>query len=199
MGRRHQRGRTGSTGQSARHQGSRKRPFGWPGRHQGRKGHFLDSLRGLDHSGATLRFATKRACPLPLKLAQRRQLRQEKVHLDSLDSLRRQEKTFHPGGTREAGKDWLDSLEGTREAGSTAWRHQGGTREAGKDACEAPGKGINGQRLRGTREAGEDHLHSSILCYERALKGNSALRKSFLPQFCATRAQTGSPVQRAGC
>ena len=53
----------------------------------------------------------------------------------------------HQGSTREAGKDQLDSLEGTREApglsGQPA-RHQGGTREAGKDHLDSLG---------GTREA----------------------------------------------
>ena len=52
----------------------------------------------LDHRGATLGFATKRACRSPLKFAQRRHLR-------------------HQGATREAGKAHLDSLGGTREAG----------------------------------------------------------------------------------
>ena len=45
-----------------------------------------------------------------------------------------------PQGTREAGKDLLDSLGGTRS-------HQGGTREAGKDHFDSLG---------GTREAGKD-------------------------------------------
>ena len=57
-------------------------------------------------------------------------------------------------GAREAGKDHLDSLGGTREApggrkgliGQPA-RHQGGTREAGKDQLDSLG---------GTREAGKD-------------------------------------------
>ena len=52
----------------------------------------------LDQCGATLGFATKRACRSPLKFAQRRRLR-------------------HQGATREAGKAHLDSLGGTREAG----------------------------------------------------------------------------------
>ena len=39
----------------------------------------------------------------------------------------------HQGGTREAGKDQLDSLGGTREAGKDHLDSLGGTREAGKD------------------------------------------------------------------
>ena len=67
-------------------------------------------------------------------------------------------------GTREAGKDPLDSLQGTREARAPG-RHQGGR------------KGLVGQpgRHQGTaREA--PGLLKAILCYEEAFKGNPVLR-----------------------
>ena len=54
-------------------------------------------------------------------------------------------------GTREAGKNDLDSLGGTREAGKDQLDSLGGTREAGKDQFDSPG---------GTREAGKSHLDS---------------------------------------
>ena len=57
----------------------------------------------------------------------------------------------HQGGTREAGKDQLDSLRGTREAGKDSSESLRGTREAGKDHLDS---------LRGTREAGKSHLDS---------------------------------------
>ena len=57
--------------------------------------------------------------------------------MDSLGGTR-EAPARHQGGTREAGKDHLDSLGGTREAERTKWRRQGGTREAGK--WEAPGR-----------------------------------------------------------
>ena len=52
------------------------------------------------------------------------------------------------GGTREAGKDHLDSLRDTREAGKGHLGSLRGTREAGKDSVD------------GTREAGKDQLDS---------------------------------------
>ena len=124
----------------------------------------------------------------------------------------RQERTIWtaweaPGGTREAGKDHLDSLGGTREAERTSWtaceapgrglpvrpyvslfprgEAPGRQDRINWTACEAPGrhqrgrKGLIGQpvrhqggtargrqertildSLRGTREAGKDHLDS---------------------------------------
>ena len=63
---------------------------------------------------------------------------------DSLDSLR---------GTKEAGKDQLDSLRGTREVGKSQLDSLGGTREAPRrqerinwTACEAPGRHQGGRK-----------------------------------------------------
>ena len=68
----------------------------------------------------------------------------------------RQERPFgqparHQGGTREAGKNHLDSLRGTREAGKDQLASLRGTREAGKNHLDSLG---------GTREAGKDQLDS---------------------------------------
>ena len=80
----------------------------------------------------------------------------------------------HQRGTREAGKDQLDSLGGTTEAPGgligQPGRHQGGR------------KGLIGQPARhqgGTREAGKDHLDSLGGTREApgAVKGNPVLRE----------------------
>ena len=69
------------------------------------------------------------------------------------------------GGSREAGKDQLDSLGGTREAGETAWEAPGRQeRRIGQPARHQGGRtgpfGLPGKDqldgLQGTREAEKD-------------------------------------------
>ena len=153
--------------------------------------------------------------------------RQERTILDTLRGTReapgRQDRqpARHQGGTREAGKDRLD----TREARKDHLESLGGTREApGRQersswtACEAPGrhqggrKGLIGQpgghhegrklpfgqpgRHQGdTREAGRDHLDS--LGGTRGAPGSGLLRASLCYGQPAVGPTPGSAANRA--
>ena len=140
MGRRHQGGRTGSTGQSARHQGSRKRPFGWPGRHQGRKGLFFGQPARARPQWGHPAICNETRMPVAIETC-------------SAPPIAPRKGPFGQSGQpEEAGKNF------------SSWRHQGGrkglVRQPGRDqggridSLEAPGRHEGGRkgRLRGTRE-----------------------------------------------
>ena len=161
-----------------RHQGGRKGPIGQPARHQGDTREAgkdrLDSLGGTREQERTIWTA----CEAP-----GRHQRGRKGPMDNLiEAPGRQEPARHQGGTREAGKDQLDSLRGTREA-------PGRQERTNWTACEAPGRhqggrngpfGQPGRHQGGTREAETDYLDSlggtreapgplkAILCYNPA-------------------------------
>ena len=131
----------------ARHQRGRKIPFGQPERHQGGRKGFIGQL--ARHQGG--RKGSMRE-ERTIWTASEAPGRQERIHWTACEAPGRQERihwTACERGTREAGKNHLDSLGCTR-----------GTREAGR---EAPG------RLRGPSE--EDPVLRRPLKEEVVLRG----------------------------
>ena len=78
-------------------------------------------------------------------------------HRQAFKAPLRAQDCLSQGGTRETGKDHLDSLRGTREAGKDSLDSLRGTREAGKDPLDSlqPGR-----HQGGTRETGKNQLDS---------------------------------------
>ena len=136
-------GQPGDT-RKARQQGGRKGPNGQPGRHQGsRKGPIGRTREAPGRQERTNWIA----CKAPGRqerthwTAWEAPGKQERTNWDSLGGTREAPGGRKGGGTREAGKDHLDSLavKGNPALRELCCRVESLRREAEKDHLEAPG------------------------------------------------------------